>query len=178
MSDQPDKPLIRHSKETYGSDFSRDLIEQYKLYVQSVDNVSARRVSSGRYLLTINAALIASYGFQPVNSGQIFLVVLAAIAGIVISLLSYNIIKSHRDLNALKFKVIVEFEQHLPANPYDYEWQLAEEGKGKAYRSVSQIELWIPIVFLVLHVIALTFVIALNITTLQTTLVAAAAKAS
>lgn len=174
MPDQPDKTLVRHSKETYGSDFGRDLIEQYKLYVQSVDNVSARRVSSGRYLLTVNAALIASYGFQPVNSGQILLVALAAIVGIVVSLLSYNIIKSHRDLNALKFKVISEFEQHLPANPYDYEWQLAEEGKGKAYRSVSQIELRIPIVFLILHVIALTFVIVRTITTLQTTLVAAA----
>ena len=174
MPDQLDKPLIRCSKETYGSDFGRDLIEQYKLYVQSADNVSARRVSSGRYLLTVNAALIASYGFQPVNSGHILLVVLAAIAGIVVSLLSYNIIKSHRDLNALKFKVISEFEQHLPANAYDYEWQLAEEGKGKAYRSVSQIELWIPIVLLILHVIALTFVIILNFTALQTTLVAAA----
>lgn len=164
MPEQEKRDLFNHTKETYDGSFTTDLLEQYKLYVQSVDNVSARRISSGRYLLTVNAALIALYGFQSASSGQILLMILVAIAGIVVSLLSYNIIKSHRDLNAVKFKVIHELEQHLPATPYDYEWQLAEEGQGKAYRSVSQIELWIPIVFLALHVIAPALVTVLKIT--------------
>lgn len=156
--------LFNFTKETYDGSFKPDLLEQYKLYVQSVDNVSARRIASSRYLLTVNAALIALYGFQSANAGQIFLMVLVAIAGIVVSLLSYNIIKSHSDLNAVKFKVIDELEQQLPATPYGYEWQLAEEGEGKVYRSVSQIELWIPIVFLVLHITAPFLVAMLKFT--------------
>ncbi|MDE2916659.1 MAG: hypothetical protein OXM00_05475 [Paracoccaceae bacterium] len=155
MSDQSVKHLLHYTKETYDGSFSTDLLEQYKLYVQSADNVSVRRVSSNRYLLTVNAALVASYGFQSASSGLTIWTVPVAVAGIIISLLMWSLIKSHRDLNAVKFKVIHELEKHLPAALYGYEWQLAQEGRGKIYRSVSQIELWIPVVFLALHVTAL-----------------------
>ena len=57
-------------KESYGDSFVSDLLEQYKLYVQSAENVSSRRVTSNRYLLTINAALVALYGLQSANFGQ------------------------------------------------------------------------------------------------------------
>ena len=159
MSDQGVDHLVHDTKETYGGPFSTDLLEQYKLYVQSAENVSARRVSSNHYLLTVNAALVASYGFQSSSSGLTIWTIPIAVAGIAISLLMWSIIKSHRDLNAVKFKVIHELEQHLPAALYDYEWRLAQEGRGKIYRSVSQIELWIPVVFLVLHSMAFTSVI-------------------
>ena len=72
------------------------------------------------------------------------------------------IIKSHADLNRVKFDLIHEFERHLPAAMYRYEWQLAEEGQGKVYRAVSGIELWIPVLFAVLHV-GLGIVIVLEI---------------
>ena len=160
MDGQTCKALIQLDEGCYGESFKMHLLEQYKLYVQSVDNVSARRVSSNRYLLTVNAALIASYGFQSVISSQLFLVIPVAVAGIVISVLSFIIIKSHHDLNDTKFRVINEFEQHLPAAPYDYEWAILKERRGKPYRPISEIEWWIPIVFAVLHVIALMFVIA------------------
>ena len=64
MNDKPAEYLIHNTKETYGDTFGSDLLEQYKLYVQSAENVSARRVASNRYLLTLNAALVALYGVQ------------------------------------------------------------------------------------------------------------------
>lgn len=155
MSDQLDKRLVHYTKETYDGSFSTDLLEQYKLYVQSADNVSTRRVSSNRYLLTVNAALVASYGFQSASLGLAIWTIPVAVTGIIISLLMWSIIKSHRDLNAVKFEVIHKLEEQLPATLYGYEWQLAQEGRGKIYRSVSQIELWISVVFLALHVTAL-----------------------
>ena len=78
-------------------------------------------------------------------------------------MLWYLIIKSHANLNRVKFDVIHEFEQHLPAAMYKYEWHLAEEGQGKTYRAVTTIERWIPILFAALHVvlaIMITFAIA------------------
>ena len=63
------------------------------------------------------------------------------------------IIKSHADLNRVKFSVIQEFEQHLPAAMYKYEWHLAEEGQGTTYRAVTTIERWIPALFAALHVV-------------------------
>ena len=54
MSGEKGNNLIRFTGQTYGGSFNADLLEQYKLYVQSAENVSARRVASSRYLLTLN----------------------------------------------------------------------------------------------------------------------------
>ena len=159
MNEQPDKGLIRQGRESYGDSFVSDLLEQYKLYVQSAENVSARRVTSNRYLLTINAALVALYGLQSANFGQSYWTLLIPVIGIPVSLLWYLIIKSHADLNGIKFTVIHELEQHLPGALYKYEWQLAEEGQGKTYRAVTTIERWIPILFAVLHVVLAVMII-------------------
>lgn len=153
MSDQTAKELIRHAKEDYGDSFNADLLEQYKLYVQSAENVSARRVQSSRYLLTLNAALVALYGLQSAGFSQNYWTLLVPVIGIPVSLLWHLIIKSHADLNRIKFEVIHEFERHLPAAMYRYEWELAERGQGKTYRAVTAIERWIPVLFAVLHVI-------------------------
>ena len=162
MDDEPTQRLIHHSKESYDDSFNSDLMEQYKLYVQSAENVSSRRVTSNRYLLTINAALVALYGLQSANFGQGYWTLLIPIIGIPVSLLWYLIIKSHADLNRIKFDVIHQFEQHLPAAMYKYEWHLAEEGQGKTYWAVTTIERWIPALFAVLHV-ALAIMIILAI---------------
>ena len=159
MPDATEIRLLHHTKDTYGSSFTSDLLEQYKLFVQSAENVSSRRVVSNRYLLTINAALVALYGLQSANFGQGYWTLLIPVVGIPISLLWYLIIKSHADLNTVKFKVIHELEQHLPAAMYKYEWRLAEEGQGPAYRAVTKIERWIPILFAGLHVVLTAMVI-------------------
>lgn len=153
MPEEPINKLIRARTEDYAGSFNADLLEQYKIYVQSAENVSARRVASSRYLLTLNAALVALYGFQSVGFGQTYWTLLIPVIGIPVSILWYLIIKSHADLNSVKFKVIHEFEQHLPATMYEYEWILADEGRGKTYRAVTRIERWIPLLFSGLHVI-------------------------
>ena len=137
----------------------RHLLEQYKLYVQSAENVSARRIASSHYFLSINAALVALYGLQSANFGQGYWTLLTPVIGIPVSLLWYLIIKSHADLNLIKFKVIHELEQHLPAAMYEQEWGLAEEGQGQAYRAVTKIERWIPIHFAALHGVLTVMVI-------------------
>jgi hypothetical protein len=41
----------------------------------------------------------------------------------------------------------------MPAALYDYEWQKAEEGRGKAYHPLTHLERWVPVVFIVLYVL-------------------------
>ena len=151
--------LIPRTEESYGESFKLDLLEQYKLYVQSAENVSARRVASNRYLLTLNIALAALYGIQSAGFGQSYWTLLVPIIGIPISTLWSLIIKSHADLNGIKFEVIHELETHLPSRMYKYEWNLAEGGKGKTYRAVTALERWIPILFIVLHVVLAILII-------------------
>ena len=155
MTDKPRRPLIRQTDDPGDGSFEAHLLEQYKVYVQSADNVSERRVASVRYLLTVNAALIAAYGLQSSLTEQTIFAVPIALAGIALSLLSYFIIKSFRDLNTAKFKIIHELEERLPAALYAYEWQLLEEGRGKAYWPTTHVEKWMPLVFLTIHALAL-----------------------
>ncbi|MCY4623570.1 MAG: hypothetical protein OXC99_00965 [Chloroflexi bacterium] len=163
MDEKPAQRLIHKREESYGESFTADLLEQYKLYVQSADNASGRRIASNRYLLTLNAALVAAYGFQSAFTEQVVFVAPLAVAGIALSLLWYSTIKSFRDLNSIKFKIIHEMETYLPAALYAYEWQLAEEGRGKSYWPTTHIEKWMPILFLVLHGMALAVSIAFAI---------------
>ena len=159
MANQERESAIQQTADAYGGSFHADLLEQYKLYVQSAENVSARRIASSRYLLTINAALVALYGLQSANFGQGYWTLLIPFIGIPVSVLWCLIIKSHADLNRIKFDVIHEFEQHLPAAMYKHEWHLAEEGQGTAYHAVTKIERWIPILFAGLHGVLTVMVI-------------------
>ena len=152
MADQRDESLIRKDKGTYDDPFTASLLEQYKMYVQTADNVSARRVATSRYLLTLSAALVAVYGFQLSISSQWYLTLLVPATGVAVSLLWYKLIKSHRDLNGVKFKIIHELEQHLPAMLFTREWHMAGEGSSKSYTKITDIERWIPFLFMGLHV--------------------------
>lgn len=153
MSEKLPPPLIRHTKESYGESFKADLFEQYKLYVESAEKISERRVSANNYLLTVNAFLVTLYGLLAASQYEGYWTVLVPVAGFLVSLTWHRIITSYRDLNTVKFKVIHELEQQMPAALYDYEWQKAEEGRGKAYHPLSHLERWVPIIFTVLYVL-------------------------
>jgi hypothetical protein len=156
MPDTPVPQLIRHTKESYGESFKADLFEQYKLYVESAEKISERRVSANNYLLTVNAFLVTLYGLLAASPYKGGWAVLVPVAGVLVSLTWHRIITSYRDLNTVKFKVIHELEQQMPAALYDYEWQKAEEGRGKAYHPLTHLERWVPIIFIVLYVLLAT----------------------
>jgi len=153
VTDQTRPELIRHTPETYGDSFKADLFEQYKLYVESAEKISERRASANNYLLTVNAFLVTFYGLVVANRQTTYWTILVPVAGVLVSLTWMGIITSYRDLNTVKFKVIHELEQHMPAALYDYEWKKAEEGRGKAYHPLSHLERWVPIIFMALYVI-------------------------
>lgn len=159
MDDQPNEPLIRQADD-YGDSFNAHLLEQYKLYVESADNASVRRISSNRYLLTINAALTAVYGLQSFVVEHMLLAAPVAVAGILLSALSFSIVRSFRSLNTVKFEIIHKLENHLPAAIYGYEWRLLEKGRGRAYWPTTHIEQWVPLLFLALHLSVLAVGIA------------------
>lgn len=72
----------------------------------------------------------------------------------------YRLIRSYKDLNTAKFKVIHEIEQKLPCAPYDLEWEKVGRGKdSKLYLPFTHIEICVPWVFLALHVFVLIIII-------------------
>lgn len=142
--------LIKNPREVYGDRFQQDLFEQYKLYVDSAHKVSESRVSASNYLLTVNSLLLTVFGFVIVQVSGRWLVVIT-VAGLLVSLAWYSMVRSYKDLNGAKFKVIHELEQELPAALFAYEWQQCDHGRGKAYRPITHIERWIPCVFAAMY---------------------------
>lgn len=151
--------LCGANADAYGSDYQAHLLEQYKLYVRMADQVSQRRASANNYVLTVNASLVALYGLANSIGGEHSKLWVYAVpaAGILVCLVWRAVIKSYRDINTAKFKVIHEMEKCLPAALYAYEWQLAGEGKGTEYWPTSHVEQIVPWVFMGLYVLLTLF---------------------
>lgn len=139
------------SKEKYQA----QLFEQYKLYVEMADRINSRRQSANSYFLSINTALLGFIGYVSTkDAGTLFWLVAAA--GIALSYLWYRLIRSYRDLNTAKFKVVHEIEKRLPLSLYDAEWEAMGRGnKPELYKPFTHIETGVPWVFLVLHALVL-----------------------
>ena len=128
-------------------------MEQYKLYLEMADRISARRQTANSYFLTLNTVLLSLVSYLSLGTEQKKWYWLVAIAGIVLSYMWYRLIRSYRDLNSAKFKVIHEIEAMLPMAPYDAEWEAVGRGKApELYLPFTHVEIYVPWVFLILHV--------------------------
>lgn len=132
------------------------VIEQYKLYVEMADRISSRRLTANSFFLSINTALVAltSYINNISNSSLLSSSLLISLAGMILCYMWYRLIRSYKDLNTAKFKVIHNMEKMLPFNPYDAEWIEVGEGKNKKkYLPFTNIEMRVPWVFLLIHAV-------------------------
>ena len=148
--------LLRQSREVYGPEFDKHLFEQYKLYVEMADRISARRMLANSFFLGVHTALIAA--FTVLLKENILSSNLAGIAPFVAVILLcfvwWRVIRSYRQLNSGKFKMIHGIEQMLPVAPYDAEWKALGRGMNrKLYLPLTHIENWIPICFGGLYVL-------------------------
>lgn len=151
------------SQEDYGENYKPHLFEQYKLYVEMADKISERRQSANSFFLTINTVIVSLTAYFTscgISCKSIILFSPISIAGLVICFMWYRLIRSYKDLNTAKFKVIHEIEQKLPCAPYDLEWEKVGRGKNsKLYLPFTHIEICVPWVFLALHVFVLIIII-------------------
>ncbi len=146
--------LLSVAPADYGDRHREHLFEQYKLYVDSADRISQRRSSTNSFLLTVNASLVTLYGLTTPLKPSVAAAwhLLVPFAGILVCITWLSLVENYRNLNSVKFKVIHELEQQLPASLYAYEWQLLEGGAGNVYKPVTHIEQWIPVIFILLYV--------------------------
>jgi hypothetical protein len=127
------------------------LLEQYKLYVEMADRVSARRGQANTFFLTFNSAVFTLIGAfwtaRPHSTSTLLIVpVLVLMAE---CLAWFWLIRSYRQLNAAKYAVVGALEERLPASPYwRAEWKALGEGNDPSrYLPLTHLEEWIPILF-------------------------------
>lgn len=138
------------------------MLEQYKVYLQTSEDLVQRRQSVSNFYISVNSALVSvlSILIAIINifGSQYAMIITAcgcyilSFCGIVLCLTWKRIILSYGRLNAAKMKVISAIERNLPLNLYDVEWQVQSEKIGKdKYISFTNIEKRIPTLFLVLY---------------------------
>lgn len=131
------------------------LLDQYKLYVEMADRISARRATANSYFLSVNSAILAFVGYLTTKD-SIEGLWLLAIAGITLSYFWRQLIQSYRNLNTAKWLVVHQIEKRLPISPYDAEWEAMGRGKNKKlYQPITKIEIGVPTIFIGLHLIVL-----------------------
>lgn len=141
------------------------LLEQYKLFLQTSEDLVKRRQTVNSFYISINSAMVAALGAMfalDFNAHTKMLIgILFSLIGIFLSLSWSKTLISYGNLNSSKMKIISCIEKQLPLSLYDAEWAaLSDKLNKKKYISFTNSEKKIPLLFLCVYiviVIVLTF---------------------
>ena len=127
-------------------------MEIYKLHADLADRVSQRREGANRLFVSIHTGLIVliatllRFGFGAAPKA----LMLSGIGSIGIILVVAWVVQiySYKQLNRKKFGVLQDLEQLLPFQFFTQE----EETEGPRYWKLTNVEVLVPIAFMVLYV--------------------------
>jgi hypothetical protein len=126
------------------------VIDQYKLYVEMADRVSARRSAANTFFLMLNTAVFTAIGVfwkDPPDASPILGFFPTSVL-VIQCMVWFWVIRSYRQLNAGKWAVVGAMERHLPTSPWAAEWTALGKGADPArYWPLTQIERWVPFLF-------------------------------
>lgn len=134
---------------------SDSILEIYKLHAELADRVSQRREGANRLFVSVLTGLLVflayvlrfDAGHPSVNT----LLAFFGVAGALLSLSWFVVIRSYRQLNTGKFKALHELEKGLPYPFFRREWELLREGGDfRGYWKLTVVETSLPAVFLAL----------------------------
>lgn len=132
------------------------LFEQYKIFLQTSEDLVSRRQSLNNFYISINSAIVALYTCLLTFNFELRIKLLAgaifALIGIILSVSWMKILTSYGNLNSSKMKIIRSIEKQLPASLYDAEWAaLSDKLNEKRYVSFTNSEKRIPIIFILVY---------------------------
>lgn len=145
-------------QEEYGPNYKPHLLEQYKLYVEMVDRISNRRAQTNRFYISLLSGLLALLsmvvGRDIFSDFQTIVFSVISVLGLTLCALWNINIRSYKQLNSGKFKVIHEMEQHLPFPCYNREWEILGEGeKSKKYLQLTRVEQYVPFILAIPYIL-------------------------
>lgn len=131
-------------------------LELYKLAVEMADRVSARRGTANQFYLSLETLilgtpLVAQYMGNTAIVHPERLTALGA-AGILVAMVWWLQLRSYRDLNSAKFKVINDMEaRHFDDKIFLLEWQELKKDPvpkwRKGYAELGTVERFVPWLF-------------------------------
>ncbi len=139
--------LQSRSPEECGEKYQDHLLEQYKLYVETSQQVSEKRQNSNNYLLTLNSSLVTLFVVFLSTFGHHRWNALIPATGLIVCFIWWALVDSYKDLNTAKFAIIHELEHQLPVALFRHEW----------WSVLTHLERWIPVAFGGLYLILMGY---------------------
>jgi len=133
--------LMQVSEAHYGNDYQSVFLTQYRDFVASTSQISARRHQANQFFSTINTGLLAASGLIP--TANVNFNWQLALAGGLLCLIWKHMIDGYSGLNGAKFRVILEMEEHLPAATYAMEWEYLKRAKASTLSSTESKVPWL-----------------------------------
>ena len=153
--------LLFEGKEELTEDKKKIVFEQYKLLIQSSEQLAQRQQQANGFFLSLNSFILGGVGFVYKESFEIFvhehkvmrLMVLAmaiALVGVVIDINWSKLISSYGKLMRAQMRVLEAMEKHVPASMVSA--QVAFHRKD--FHSLSSLEANIAHTFQVIYIVA------------------------
>jgi len=127
-------------------------VELYKLHAELADRVSQRREGANRLHVSIAVGLVVFLGtlirFSEDQALDAIVVLAVGICGVIVSVSWYIVLRSYRQLNTEKFRVLHDMETQLPYQFFTMEWDPESLGtKSNRYWKLSVVETVMPTMF-------------------------------
>ena len=128
------------------------LLDIYKLHAELADRVSQRREGANRLYVSLHVGLVVfiaallRFGFGDAPEH----LVLGTIGGVgaLLSVSWFVVIRSYRQLNTEKFRVLHELEKRLPYQFFTLEWDPEVKGeRSNCYWKLAHVEVTLPVIF-------------------------------
>ena len=141
-----------------------ELIDQYKLFQKSSEDLVSRRQTVNSFYVSVNSAMVALMGIVMgliEMPAKFYVLIFMCITGIILDISWIHILDAYGTLNGAKMKVIKLMEEQLPVALYDVEWRvMSDKLNNKKYVSFTSSEKRIPKLFAIVYVL---IVIAIGI---------------
>ncbi|MDO4413601.1 MAG: hypothetical protein Q4C20_00845 [Erysipelotrichaceae bacterium] len=130
---------------------SGELLDQYKLFQKTSEDLVARRQTVNSFYISVNGAMVTLVGVVMglvEMPAKIYVLVFMCIVGIILDMSWISILESYGMLNSAKMKVIRLLEEQLPVLLYDSEWKvMSDKLNNRKYVSFTDSEKRIPKIF-------------------------------
>ncbi len=134
------------------------LLEQYKVFLQTSEDLIVRRQNVNNFYISLNSAMVALFtgllaiDFQ--SDVRVLVGLVFAIMGIALSVSWIKTLVGYGNLNGSKMKIISMMEKQLPASMYDAEWAALSDRLNKnKYVSFTENEKRVPYIFIAIFIL-------------------------
>lgn len=141
------------------------LLDQYKLYVEMADRMTARKVIINNTFMTLLGAAAVAYASAPKYFDLRFVLFFQLglmLVSLLVSLIWRSFVLHQTKVTDTKFKVIQEIEELLPAQPYKMEYVYCIKER-KTSSALNRLDRSLPLIAALMSVLGLIYAVVIAI---------------